>query len=98
LSPVAASVENWEFKRGERSVNVHAKGRLAFNQNELVVDAGLAGHGSALAPEDRARKHLATGRLVTVLDGWVTTSPGHHLYYAMRHSGKNRAGLVILHQ
>jgi DNA-binding transcriptional LysR family regulator len=92
--PTHGGLLNWEFKRGERSVNVHAKGRLVFNQNELVLDAALAGHGLAWVPEDLAQKHLATGRLVTVLDGWVRTFPGYHLYYATRRASPALALVV----
>ncbi|MES2185865.1 MAG: LysR family transcriptional regulator [Pseudomonadota bacterium] len=76
----------WEFRRGERSANIHPNGRLVFNQSDLTVEAALAGHGLAWVPEDLAAQHLAAGTLVTTLDTWSLTVPGYHLYYASRRS------------
>ncbi|MFZ6659102.1 LysR substrate-binding domain-containing protein [Undibacterium sp. TJN19] len=51
-----------------------------------MADAAVAGNGLAWLSGDMARDHLAAGRLVTTLDDWAITFPGHHLYYASRRS------------
>jgi DNA-binding transcriptional LysR family regulator len=84
--PTHGGLLPWEFKRGNRAVNVHVKGRLVFNQSDLIVDAALAGHGVAWLPEDIVQKHVAAKRLLSVLDDWSITYPGYHLYYASRRS------------
>jgi DNA-binding transcriptional LysR family regulator len=92
--PTHGGLLNWEFKRGGRAVNVHVKGRLVFNQSDLIVEAALAGHGLAWVPEDLVQRHVAAGRLVTALDSWVVTFPGYHLYYATRRSSPALALVV----
>jgi DNA-binding transcriptional LysR family regulator len=82
--PTHGGLLSWEFKRRGRTVNAHVKGRLVFNNGDLMVAAALAGHGLAWVPEDVVRAHVATGRLLTVLDDWAISYPGYHLYYASR--------------
>jgi DNA-binding transcriptional LysR family regulator len=84
--PTHGGLLPWEFRRGNRAVNVHVKGRLVFNQSDLIVDAALAGHGVAWLPEDIVQKHVAAKRLLSALDDWSITYPGYHLYYASRRS------------
>jgi DNA-binding transcriptional LysR family regulator len=84
--PTHGGLLTWEFKHGERTVNAHVKGRLVFNQSDLIVEAAVAGHGLAWLPDDLVRKHVAARRLLTTLDDWSITYPGYHLYYASRRS------------
>jgi DNA-binding transcriptional LysR family regulator len=84
--PTHGGLLPWEFKRAQRTINVHVKGRLVFNQSELIVEAALAGHGLAWVPEDLVQKQVAAGRLVTTLSDWAITYPGYHLYYTSRRS------------
>jgi DNA-binding transcriptional LysR family regulator len=69
--------------RGRR-VNAHVSGRLVFNNGDLIVEAALAELGLAWIPNDVAARHVAAGRLLTVLDPWSISYPGYHLYYASR--------------
>jgi DNA-binding transcriptional LysR family regulator len=57
--PTHGGLLAWEFKSGERTVNTHVKGRLVFNQSDLMVEAALAGNGLAWLPEDLVQKHVA---------------------------------------
>lgn len=84
----------WEFKRRGKSLNAHVVGRLVFNSGEMVVAAALSGHGLAWVPDDAVVAHVASGRLVTVLDDWSQTFPGYHAYYATR-SASPALGLVV---
>jgi len=92
--PTYGGVLPWELKRGRRSVNVHIKGRLVFNQNDLVLTAALAGHGLAWLPKDLVQEHLGAGRLVQALGGWSAAYPGYHLYYATRRTSPPLALVV----
>jgi DNA-binding transcriptional LysR family regulator len=74
----------WEFNRRRKTVNAHVTGRLVFNSSELILAASLAGHGLAWLPIDTAEEHIASGRLLPVLDEWATTFAGYHVYYATR--------------
>ena len=84
----------WEFKRRGKSINAHVTGRLVFNSSDLIVTAALAGHGLAWVPDNAVGKHIAAGRLVSVLDDWATSFPGYHLYYASRSSSPALALVV----
>ena len=92
--PTHGGLLAWEFKRGRRTMNAHVKGRLVFNQNELIVQAALGAHGLAWLPEDLVREHIEAGRLLTTLDDWSITYPGYHLYYASRRSSPALALVV----
>jgi DNA-binding transcriptional LysR family regulator len=92
--PTHGGLLTWEFKHAQRSVNAHVKGRLVFNQNDLILEAALAGNGLAWVPEDLVRKHVSAGRLMTALDDWSITYPGYHLYYASRRSSPALALVV----
>jgi DNA-binding transcriptional LysR family regulator len=74
----------WEFRRRRKSLNAHVSGRLVFNSSELIVAAALSGHGLAWVPLDVVEDHIASGRLVPVLDDWATSFAGYHAYYASR--------------
>jgi DNA-binding transcriptional LysR family regulator len=77
--PTHGGLLNWEFKRRGRTVNFHVRGRLVFNNSDLMATAALAGHGLAWLPDDIVTEHVATGRLVRVLDEWTMVYPGYHL-------------------
>jgi DNA-binding transcriptional LysR family regulator len=82
--PTHGGLLHWEFKRHGRSLNAQVTGRLVFNTNHLIVAAALSGQGLAWLPADIVADHVATGRLISVLDAWAITYPGYHLYYASR--------------
>lgn len=44
-----------------------------------MLDAALAGFGLAYVPEDDAKAHIDSGRLVRVLEDWCPPYPGYHL-------------------
>ncbi|MGK3119699.1 LysR family transcriptional regulator [Pseudomonas corrugata] len=82
--PTHGGLLAWEFKRRGKTINVHPAGQLIVNTTDLAVRAALAGQGLVWASVNFINKHLASGELVTVLDGWAIVYPGHHLYYASR--------------
>jgi DNA-binding transcriptional LysR family regulator len=74
----------WEFEKDGRRLNVRVDGQLAFNGTTHVLEALLAGHGIGCVPEDTVQDHLQSGRLIQVLQGWMPTFQGYHLYYPSR--------------
>jgi DNA-binding transcriptional LysR family regulator len=92
--PTHGGLLRWEFKRRGRTINAQVAGRLVFNAGDMVVAAALAGLGLAWVPDDLAAKHVAAGRLVSVLDDWAASCPGYHLYYASR-SASPAVALVV---
>jgi DNA-binding transcriptional LysR family regulator len=92
--PTHGGLLGWEFRRRGRTVNAQATGRLVFNTGELTVEAALAGLGLAWIPRDTVEEHIASRRLIAVLDEWAATYPGYHLYYASRRASPALALVV----
>jgi DNA-binding transcriptional LysR family regulator len=84
--PTHGGLLHWEFTRRGKTTNVRVAGRLVFNSGELIVAAVLAGLVLAWVPGDLVAKHIASGRLVSVLDDWARSYAGYHLYYASRNA------------
>lgn len=74
----------WEFEKDGRRLNVRVDGQLAFNATQHVLAAVLAGHGIACLPEELVVEPIASGALVHLLEGWMPTFAGYHLYYPSR--------------
>ena len=92
--PTHGGLMGWEFTHQGRTVSTNVTGRLVFNNNALVLEASLAGHGLAWLPENVVSEHIQSGRLIEVMDAWSTTYPGYHLYYASRRSSPALARVV----
>jgi DNA-binding transcriptional LysR family regulator len=82
--PTAGGIYAWEFKKGERELNVRVEGQLIFNTATMAVTAALAGVGLACVPEERVSAHLRNGVLLRVLGDWCPSFSGFHLYYPSR--------------
>ncbi|WP_092183875.1 LysR family transcriptional regulator [Devosia sp. YR412] len=74
----------WEFEQDGRRLNVRVDGQLAFSSSSHILSAALVGSGLACIPEDIAAPHLRTGALVRMLDDWMPSFDGYHLYYPSR--------------
>lgn len=72
----------WEFERGDQAIAIDVPGALSLDDNDLMVEAAVAGQGIAFVPDLFARPALDAGRLVLVLDDWTPAAPGNCLYYA----------------
>ena len=82
--PTAGGIYAWEFRKGERQLNVRVEGQLVFNTATMAVKATLAGVGLAFVPEQRVSSQLESGELVQVLSDWCPSFSGFHLYYPSR--------------
>lgn len=74
----------WEFAKNGHELRVRVTGQLTFSSTSVMVDAALAGYGIAYVPDDLVAEHIATGRLVQVLDDWSPMFSGYFLYYPSR--------------
>jgi DNA-binding transcriptional LysR family regulator len=74
----------WEFEHQGRRLNVRVEGQLAFSSSSHILSAALVGSGLACIPEDLVTPHLESGALVRVLEDWMPTFDGYHLYYPSR--------------
>lgn len=71
----------WEFNRRGEEFVVDPSGTLTLDDNDLLVQAAMAGLGIAYVPESFAQAGLSSGRLVRLLSDWCPPSPGLALYY-----------------
>jgi DNA-binding transcriptional LysR family regulator len=65
--------DNWSeftFKRGTETTTVPVTGLINSNDGQIIVKAGLDGLGIMAQPTYIIQEHLASGRLVRVLDEW----------------------------
>jgi DNA-binding transcriptional LysR family regulator len=87
----------WEFEKHGEAVTVDVPGPLTLSQWDLMVEAALQGVGLAYASEWTVAEHIASGRLVRVLDDWTPPYPGLALYYpGHRHVPAGLRALVEL--
>jgi DNA-binding transcriptional LysR family regulator len=90
-----SGVYAWELKKGKRNLQVRVAGPWTFNCIYPVLDAALAGFGLAYMPEEMARPHIESGRLVPVLKEWWPTFPGLHIFYASRRQASPALSLIV---
>ncbi|MNN13008.1 HTH-type transcriptional regulator DmlR [compost metagenome] len=62
----------WQFRQGGKAQAIQVAGRMRANNGEMLRDAAIAGMGVTYLPTFIVGQALADGRLVTVLDEWVT--------------------------
>ncbi len=82
--PAAGTIYKWEFEQGRHSVEVGVDGPLVFDDEDMVIDAALAGVGLAYVIEDQVASLLQAGALTRVLEDWCAPFPGFFLYYPGR--------------
>lgn len=82
--PSAGTLYKWEFEKARRSVEVGVEGPLIFDDEEMVLDAALAGMGLAYLFEHQIAPLLQAGALARVLEDWCPPIPGFFLYYPGR--------------
>lgn len=79
--PFSGRLLPWEFVRGSETVALSLDGPLASNDPDLLIAAALDGAGLGYLTEATVADHLATGRLLRVLEDWCPTFPGWQLYF-----------------
>jgi DNA-binding transcriptional LysR family regulator len=78
------SFYRWEFERGGIELEIEVQGPLTLGDQDIMVEAALAGAGLAYLFEDQVSSHIADGRLVRVLEDWCPYYPGFFFYYPSR--------------
>ncbi|ACR31729.1 LysR family transcriptional regulator [Burkholderia glumae] len=76
----------WDFQLDGKTCSLDVNGPLTLGNPNAMIEAALAGIGVAWVPESQIEEHLASGRLIALLDAWSVPLPGLALYYpANRH-------------
>ncbi|MFT4257313.1 MAG: LysR family transcriptional regulator [Pseudoxanthomonas sp.] len=78
------AVYRWRFEREGETLEVRVDATITVNDTNLITKLALSGLGFAYILEDVVAEHLASGRLVRVLDEWCQSRSDFHLYYSGR--------------
>jgi LysR family transcriptional regulator for bpeEF and oprC len=77
---------DWDFQRGEDSIELPMPGVIALNDSNAYVHAGLAGLGIIQMADYLLDQHVDAGRLVRILGDWASRPlPVHIVYPQNRH-------------
>jgi len=76
-----ATPDTWRFRNAEREeAVVRLKGPIRTNNGDAMIPALCAGLGIAVLPGFIVDAHIASGKLVTILNDWMRPDPvGLHL-------------------
>jgi DNA-binding transcriptional LysR family regulator len=80
----AGTIYKWEFEQRQQKMEVAVDGPLVFDDEDLIIDAALAGVGLAYVIEEQVVSLLQAGALARVLEDWCQPFPGFFLYYPGR--------------
>jgi DNA-binding transcriptional LysR family regulator len=79
--PGHQSTYKWEFQDNGRWFAVAVEGPLISNLKDFGLQAAIDGLGIAFASEQMIAPHVASGRLVPLLEAWSAPFPGYYLCY-----------------
>lgn len=82
--PSSGGLYAWEFERDGKELNVKVGGQLVLNDVDLILQAGVAGHGVGFLLEEHVLPLIANGSLERLLDDWCEPFDGYYLYYPSR--------------
>ncbi len=74
----------WEFGEGAAAITVAPPATVLANAIDLEISAAVGGLGVIRSFEEFLLPEIKAGRLVPILEAWVTSFPGPFLYYAGR--------------
>ena len=79
-----AAFGTWQLERGSRRETVKVRGPLSTNDGETALLWALAGFGILMRSEWDVQAHLASGRLVAVLEEWSLPTADVYAVYPER--------------
>lgn len=82
--PTSGTLYKWEFERGPHKMEVAVEGSLIFDDEDMAIDAVLAGGCLAYVFEDSVQSLIEAGALRRALEDWTPPFPGFFLYYPSR--------------
>lgn len=84
-----------EFRCGGEVVEVSGRYRIACNEGNAYLAAGLAGLGILQVPAFMVARHVAAGALVPVLEEWEIEPMPIHVVYAPNRHLSNRVRVFV---
>jgi DNA-binding transcriptional LysR family regulator len=93
--PVTGRVTPWHLKEGDSVVDHDVVAALCTNEEELEIDAVLAGQVIGVLTGVTASAHIRSGRLVPLLTAHVADHASMYVYYGSRSSQPARVRAFI---
>jgi DNA-binding transcriptional LysR family regulator len=78
------AIFGWEFEKKGRSINAKVEGTLIVDDIDLSIHAALSGVGLAYLLYDYIAVHIASGKLVPLLEDCSPRMSGFFLYHSSR--------------
>jgi len=72
----SGAISRWEFAQRLETLTIDVPGVLTLDEETLMREAALAGAGLAYISQAPIAQDVAAGRLVSVLNEWIPSSPG----------------------
>ena len=82
--PDSEGTRPWRFSSDDVQREIKVSAGLTFHDDQLVINAALAGMGLAYLFEDQVGHYIREGQLQRALEDWCLPFPGYHLYYPAR--------------
>lgn len=93
----SGTIYRWEFEKRGEPVAVDVPGQLTLDEEQLILQAALAGEGLAYLSNVATAHAIEAGFLMPVLEDWSPEYPGLCLYYPSRRNMSARLrGLIDL--
>ncbi|WP_448956591.1 LysR family transcriptional regulator [Labrys neptuniae] len=80
----SGTIYRWEFEKRGEVVAVDVTGPLTLDEEELMLQAALAGEGLAYLSDMTTAASIEAGLLLPALEDWSPEYPGLCLYYPSR--------------
>lgn len=82
----SGAVYKWEFNDPSdgHEIAIEPRGRFVTNSDDLMTSAALQGAGLVMHMDFAVSEHMASGRLVRVLESWCPPFDGFQLYIPTR--------------
>lgn len=93
--PTHGTLLPWDFQKGKTEIKARVNGQWVFNSSTPILRTALAGYGLAFVPEEMVLEHIASKRLVRVLEDWCQPYAGYHLYYPSRRQSSRAMSIII---
>jgi DNA-binding transcriptional LysR family regulator len=77
----SGAIIQWHFEREGEAFAMEAPGVFVTNDTDVILEAALSGVGLACLPQSTVERHLGSGALVRVLEGFCPVLPASQLYY-----------------
>ncbi|HEX3422407.1 MAG TPA: LysR family transcriptional regulator [Sphingomicrobium sp.] len=91
----SGAIYRWEFEKRGEIITVDVPGQLTLDEEELMLQAALAGEGLAYLSDISTTNTIEAGLLLPVLEDWSPAYPGLCLYYPSRRNMSARLRALI---